>query len=345
MPGYPRISGKRESLARAMAWSGVSSILAQLPPRDSLLVLAWHRIGNAGEELFDPGVFSATADQLDEQISSLKRRLSVVTLEEALAFIGGAIKEKKPRCRALLTFDDGYLDNYQTAFPILRSHGVQGVFFLATSMVGSSQLPWWDRIAWLVRTARKRQFVLSYPANLNVDINKNGLSANISAVLNLYKTPENLDPTRFIRELVEEAEASDPPKTARRFLNWDEAREMSKAGMAFGSHTHSHQVLNRLEPHRQFEELSQSQSILKEQLGTSHDVLAYPVGSRISFSEETKRIAGELGYSAAFSHYRGINLPGVTDAFDVKRNKVFSQTLARFDAQSAMCRVTGNFWP
>ena len=72
----------------------------------------------------------------------------------------------------MITFDDGYLDNYEIAYPILRSHGAQGVFFLATGMVGSCEIPWWDRIAYLVKTARKRQFTLHYPADLAVDLDK-----------------------------------------------------------------------------------------------------------------------------------------------------------------------------
>jgi peptidoglycan/xylan/chitin deacetylase (PgdA/CDA1 family) len=144
MMGGLNFRGKRELLARGLLWSGASFLLSRLPARDSLLVLNYHRIGNPDDDLFDPGVFEATADQFNDQISHLKRRVSLVTLEEALAFIDGTIKEKTRRCRVLITFDDGYLDNYEIAYPILRSHGAQGVFFLVTSMVGSCQVPWWD---------------------------------------------------------------------------------------------------------------------------------------------------------------------------------------------------------
>ena len=113
--------GKREILARGLLWSGAASLLARLPARDSLLVLNYHRIGNPDEDPFDPGVFSATGDQFAGQIAFLKRRVSLVTLEEALAFVNGTANGGGTRCRALITFDDGYLDNYQTAFPILRS--------------------------------------------------------------------------------------------------------------------------------------------------------------------------------------------------------------------------------
>jgi len=337
--------GKREVLARGLLWSGASLLLSQLPKRDLLLVLNYHRIGNAADEAFDPGVFSATAEQLNEQISYLKRSVSLVTLEEALAFIEGNLKEQTRRCRVLVTFDDGYLDNYEIAYPILRSHGAQGVFFLTTSMIGSSHVPWWDRIAYLVKTARLRRFCLRYPAELKVDVDKDGQTESLQAILKLYKSPANTDPARFMLELAEEAQGSEVPETQRRFLSWDEAREMSRGGMAFGSHTVSHPVLSQLEPERQREELVQSRAILKEQLGIEVHALAYPVGHQASFSDETQRLARESGYRCAFSHYGGANLRGKTSLYDVKRTKIVSQSLVRFQVRTEVCRATGEFWP
>lgn len=339
------LARKRELLARGLLWSGASFLLSQLPVRNSLLVLNYHRIGNADEDLFDPNVFSATAEQFNDQITYLERHLSLVTLEEALAFIDGKIIEKARCCRVLITFDDGYLDNYKIAFPILRSHEIQGVFFLVTSMVGSCQVPWWDHIAYLMKTARKRRFSLSFPAKIDVDIDKWGLPESLSAVLRSYKQSGNSDPARFIRELEGESEGDVPPKTQRRFLNWDEAREMKKAGMAIGCHTHSHLALSLKEPERQYEELSLSRAILKEQLGVEASVLAYPLGHKGSYTEQTAGIAKELGYRAAFSHHGGTNLQGATSSFDVKRNKVLGQSSARFQVQASVCQSTGGYWP
>ena len=82
--------GKREWLARGLLWSGTTALLSQLPDRDSLLVLNYHRIGDPDEDLFDPGVFSASGEDFDEQITHLKRSASLVTLEEALEFVSAS---------------------------------------------------------------------------------------------------------------------------------------------------------------------------------------------------------------------------------------------------------------
>src|ERR1022692_77662 len=195
--------GKRELLARGLFWSGATFLLGQLPERDLLLVLNYHRIGNADGDLFaHPGLFS-TSDQLSDHISYLKRHVSLVTLDEALVFVDGTIHEKTRRCRVLITFDDGYLDNYEVAFPILRSHGVQGVFFLVTSWVGSGYVPWWDHITYLMKTARQRRFCLRYPADLAVDVDTNGMTKSLRDISAQYQRPDNTDPARFLRELGE----------------------------------------------------------------------------------------------------------------------------------------------
>src|ERR1700744_278401 len=98
---------KRELLAEGLFWSGGKFLLERLRARDSLLVLNYHRIGDAHQDPFDPGVFSATGAQLSEQIAYLKRHVSLITLEEGLAFANGSCRDHARCCRVLLTFDDG----------------------------------------------------------------------------------------------------------------------------------------------------------------------------------------------------------------------------------------------
>ena len=196
-----------------------------------------------------------------------------------------------------------------------------------------------------MKTARRRQFSLRYPADLVVDVDKNGMRKSLRNVLTLYKTPDNTDPTRFMRELREEAMGKDLPVTLRRFLNWDEARKMISGGMAIGSHTYSHRVLSQLGLEEQRQELAQSRALLREQLSIEADVLAYPVGNTTSFSEQTQNLARETGYRAAFSFHGGTNQQGMMRRYDVKRVGVGDQSWSRFRVQAAICRFTGNYWP
>ncbi|MCC6538387.1 MAG: polysaccharide deacetylase family protein [Bryobacterales bacterium] len=336
---------KREMLARGLWWSGAAPVISRLPGTESLLILNYHRIGNAQEDQYDPGVFSGTAEQLDAQVAFLKRCVRVVTLEEAVAWTQGKADARGGPCRALITFDDGYLDNYQLAFPVLRSHGVQGLFFLCSGIVGSGHVPFWDYTAFVVKSARRRRFQLRYPVAQDVDIDATGLTLALRQVLNLYKRPDNTDGARFLAELAEACQGDTPGGAERRFLNWEEAREMLAGGMALGSHTHSHPVLSQLGVDAQREELVRSRAVLEKNLGATIDTLAYPVGGQTSFTEDTQRLAAEAGYRAAFSYYGGTNRPGRVTPFNLKRVGVGEQSFDRFRVAVSMHRWRASFWP
>jgi peptidoglycan/xylan/chitin deacetylase (PgdA/CDA1 family) len=336
------MQGKRELIAGMSSRIGLTKLLEMLPQRCVLIVLNYHRIGDAAATAFDSAVFSATADEFDQQIRFLKRRFHIATLDEAIA----GLKDRTRRgASVLITFDDGYIDNYALAFPILRSHGVTGVFFLPTAFVGTGRLPWWDTIAYIVKKSRRREIRLQYPEPAAFDLDAEGVGRATMRILRLFKRPEVQDTERFIGGLEAACDTARPaPDGERCFLNWDEARRMQAAGMAFGSHTHIHEILTKLPAGEQERELAESRRILEQQLGRPVDTLAYPVGALTAFSDDTKQAARTTGYRAAFSFYGGANTPGQTDPFDVRRFGVGDQSHPRLRLQTALAARTDSWW-
>ena len=99
-------TGLRLLLERAIRWSGV-------------LVLNYHRIGNGNESPFDRGLWSTDAEAFSDQVRFCKSQLDVITPDD----IPRVVARGRGRY-ALITFDDGYRDNYEIAFPILKAEGV-----------------------------------------------------------------------------------------------------------------------------------------------------------------------------------------------------------------------------
>ena len=313
-----------------------------MPKRRLLMILNYHRIGDASKTPYDPGVFSATAEEFDAQITYLKRRYRIVTLEEVRDVVRG---DSLSEPLVLITFDDGYVDNYTSAFPILRGHNVQGTFFLPTAFIGTGTLPWWDVIAFIVKRSQRKTIHLHYPEKATFVLKPERLPEIIMRILQLYKQPSMQESERFIFELESSCESSRPSDHSERcFLNWDEAREMRRAGMAFGSHTHSHEILSKLSPVQQLLELIKSREVLERQLDHPVDTLAFPVGQKDTFSLETLLMLGSAGYRAAFSFYGGLNLPGKVCPFDVLRYGVDGQSYSRFRLQTAIGTTTGTRW-
>jgi peptidoglycan/xylan/chitin deacetylase (PgdA/CDA1 family) len=341
--------GKREAIARLSANLGLTSALEILPGSRRLVILNYHRIGDPAQTPYDPTTFSTSAEEFDQQIGWLKRRFHIATLDETVAALDGAHRWAKSGTSLLITFDDGYLDNYTAAFPVLRSHGVQGIFFLPTAFVGSGRIPWWDSIAYIVKHTRNkhtrnRAFRLEYPESVQFDLDQVPLQSVLNRLFEFCRRNE-VDTHRLIAGLEEACNCPRPAVDAGRcFLNWDEAREMQAAGMAFGSHTHTHEILAKLPPDRQREELETSFAIVQRELAPPVHALAYPVGLLSCFSADTIRIAQQAGYAAAFSYYGGANVPGHMERFDIRRFPIANPSVSRLRLQIALAGITGSYW-
>ena len=94
---------------------------------------------------------------------------------------------------------------------------------------------------------------------------------------------------------------------------------MVQNGMAAGCSAHGLESLGKLTAEQQYEELSRSRRNLEEQLKVRVDTLAYPVGTRQSFSDTTGAALAHAHYRAAFSSYGGVNQAGHTDPYDIRR--------------------------
>ena len=334
--------GKREMLATASWVTGLTALCELWRKRRAIIVLNYHRIGNPNETQYDPLVFSATANEFEWQLGYLKRHFDIATLDDVVAMATG---NKPLRAAVLITFDDGYRDNYTLAFPRLRAAGVPATFFLPTAFIGSDRLPWWDLIAYILKHARRNPIRLSYPFPVQLDTEKQGLKTAIAVALRAYKNPAMKDHDRFIAELLKSSDSVLPSPSAETcFMNWQEAREMQAGGMAFGSHTHNHEILTKLPVESQREELEVSRQILERELNRSIATLAYPVGGAQSFSVETQMAAMRSGYVAAFSFYGGFNLQANVHPFDIRRFGVEQQTRPRLRLQMALGAASGTLW-
>jgi peptidoglycan/xylan/chitin deacetylase (PgdA/CDA1 family) len=305
-------------VARLCRWTGLIRLAERAHQTPSLLVLAYHRIGHPELCPYDTDLFSATPEDFEEQVAYLKSRFHVVSLTEVRQLVGHPAKWR--HSMALITFDDGYIDNYTVAFPILSRHGLEGSFFLPTGFVGTRRLPWWDGIAYLVRQSVKSRISIRHPLSIDLDLSRGAREAAVRRAIALCKLPSTTSTSRFLDLLAEACGVEVPVEAPERlFLDWSEAADMLRHGMAVGSHTQSHELLRRLSGEAEYDELSGSRDILRRRLGGEVTAIAYPVGSLTSFSSRTCTNAERAGYDLGFSFYGGINLPAEVKRFDLQR--------------------------
>jgi peptidoglycan/xylan/chitin deacetylase (PgdA/CDA1 family) len=326
---------KRELLAQTMNYSGLTWLLERLPATSGILIINHHRIGEARESQFDRAVFSASTEQFDDQVVYLKQRFPVIGEAELMELVW--CKRPLKRLHIVLTFDDGYIDNYTNAFEVLKSRGCPAFFFVVPDFVGTTAIPWWDAIAYMVRHSAKKTLRITVPSPLDVSLEGDREQA-IVKVLRHFKRGDVRREREFLAQLEEEA-AVELPQAERRFLSWEEAVEMRQAGMTIGSHTLTHCILAHLTAEQQEYELKQSRSVIAEKIGAPVLTLAYPVGS-VPVPIETEQIAERAGYSICFTAFGGFNQPGGFRSTNLKRTSIAREP-AIFRNQMAFVARTG----
>ena len=288
---------------------------------NGLFCFNYHRIGDPSNSQFDPNVFSCNEYVFEEHLKFYKSNFDIVTIEE-LNTLRQSDKKLSNRF-ALLTFDDGYIDNYTLAYPLLKEYQVPAVFFIATDFIEKNIIPWWDEIAFLIKNSHQISLQLD---NWETPISLTSTSKNdyIKEVLQLIK----LDSSKLMdekiiclkRALNLKADYSTPHKNL--FMNWEMLKEMQDNGMTVGSQSCSHSIMSHLSSEDQRYEALHSKNILSEQMGKDVTCFAYPVGGVSAFTKTTEKILEEYNYTLAFSFIAGINRTLNNNNFHLKRFSV-----------------------
>ncbi len=325
---------RKELLATILDRTGLGSALSGTLCRwQGLLVFNYHRIGDPANSNLDRGVFSATQEEFDEQVRFLKKHFDLLR-------IGDLDNLPKSRGRAiLLTFDDGYRDNYTQAFEVLKSHQVPATFFITSGFIDHSFLAWWDEIAWMVRTSKKQEISLltHLPQNCLLRTPEEREST-IFQLLNVYKSMPSELTDGFENTVALATGTGRAPQAlaSNVWMTWDMIREMDRSGMDIGGHTVTHPVLSQCSEEVQRTEIFSSKARIEEMLGHPITAFSYPVGQPESFTDVTQDLLCEAGYSWSFTFQCGFSVPDLSNRFVLPRVAVapnISRDLFRVTAQ------------
>lgn len=323
---------KRNLLKRTLSMTGGLRLLESVPVWNGLLVLNYHRIGSPDGSLFDHALWSATQDDFDEQVRLLSAGFDVIGLDDLRPALddlrAGARRSWQSRRFAMITFDDGYLDNFELALPVLQAHNVPGVFFITSGFLDTGSLAWWDEISWMVRTSpRDRLEVSQRWLSMPLGLEQRARDATIQRLLRRYYRLEASDTDAFMDELADATGSGRAPDglASDQWMSWDNVRSMNASGMSIGAHTVTHPVLSRLSPDDQNLEVCESRLRIEREIGTPVTSLSYPVGNREAFNAATREALSHNGFDWAFSYYGGHVRGGdEIDRFDIPRVAVES---------------------
>jgi peptidoglycan/xylan/chitin deacetylase (PgdA/CDA1 family) len=240
------------------------------------------------------------------------------------------------RPRIALTFDDGWRDNFDVAFPISRKCRVPFTVFLCPQVMNRHDSFWTDKLHDLWWAAYKAG---DLDRLTTICAGQDSSSAD-SLIQGLKHVPAGE------REaLIAKLQASFPlpdgmGDRSRRLLTWSEVKHMAEGGVSFGSHTDSHAILTDISRDEAVRELTGSKSSIEAQVNDCA-LFAYPNGD---WSPSVRELVAQSGYRAAF-----INRPGIWCAndnqFSIPRINVWEGSLTGSDGRfSRMALEYAIFW-
>jgi glycosyltransferase involved in cell wall biosynthesis/peptidoglycan/xylan/chitin deacetylase (PgdA/CDA1 family) len=289
----------RSVIAHGLARTGADQWLARASGKaNDPLILGYHRVHADADPTRTRGVPSLgiRASTLERHLEFVSRRFKFVSLDE----MGARIKEGTAQGRAAVTFDDGYADFAENAFPVLQRMGVPAAVFVVTRLLDRSSGFLHDR----VYSALERSLRSASVERVTAVLAEGGLRVSelpghafaATRLLLRSHTQEALLKVCEALELEFGLEGGAP-----RSLSWEEVIRMSRAGLIIGSHTRTHTLLPRERPERVIEETLTSRTELEARLGKEVAHFVYPDGA---FDAATVRAVAAAGYLFGYTGCR-----------------------------------------
>jgi peptidoglycan/xylan/chitin deacetylase (PgdA/CDA1 family) len=312
----------KSGLANGMRFTGASLAMRTLNGWSGRpFIVGYHRVvedfARAAEDSIPSTLISRA--MLERQIEWIGRRFELASLDEIESRLTRRARWRLPA--AAITFDDGYADVYEQAFPLLRARGIPAAVFVVSDLIGTGTPPLFDRMHHLLARAWTRwpdpvRGLAPLVADRGLDLLRaaggNSVPPDPQVVLRiLLESMTHSALERLASALVAEVGWDEKVVARHRPLTWEMIREMRDAGITIGSHSRTHPLLTLEDRGRVREETAGSRRDLEARLGASVRHFAYPNGW---FDGRTLEAVEAAGYRCAYTscHHRDSGRPLLT---------------------------------
>lgn len=273
-------------------------------------VLGFHRVLNEeamAQSKSLPGIV-LKEETFVRILEHLSGRFQVLSLAEFLAVPAGNLERR----RCLLTFDDGWEDNYTTAYPLLQRFRMPATILATTGWIGNGDGSWVEKLRRALEEPALRQSIEARFKDVTSD------SAALDSderIIEYLKHKPTAERDRILRSCLPSELVRQGNGSYERMLSWQQVRDMNSHGVEFGAHTVTHPLLPYEEDAVVERELTESKQALETALGTKVRAFAYPNGD---WDERVRSWVQRAGYECAFTTQRGWHRVGA-DLFTIRR--------------------------
>jgi len=262
------------------SFGGFRRARRELSERGAIVILTFHRVLDD-----DSNRKSSSLPGIVIREGTFRKLVKYLVQHCDPVHLDGAVLGGEPsKLRVAITFDDGWRDNYSNALPIAKSFGLPFTVFICPGLVGQNNPFWPEQVSALLSIRGKSP-------------------TTIEEVIEKLKHGSAMDRDAYLESL-RKASSQDYSSTSEidHLLSWNEIRSMRTAGVSFGSHTQTHQILTTIPKKSAATELSQSKSAIESEFGEPCTIFAYPNGD---CSSETRQWVADAGYKRALTTTKG----------------------------------------
>lgn len=264
-----------------------------------VVVLLYHRVTALQS---DPQLLSISPEYFNAHLRYINDHFPVLRFEDDWS----QVSERS----VVVTFDDGYADNFLEALPIIEDIGIPVTFFVSSDAVGSQEEFWWDELERLILTAGFR------PACCHIANNENNFYWETNSTDNRLKFYTELhllmrewSPSfreACLKQLREWSGYDSSARYSHRALSVEELRGLaSSRWVTIGAHGVTHTRFSNLSPEEQRHEIIQSKQRLEEICGKEIAVFSYPFGGRRDYNRATLNICRTAGFRRVAANFPG----------------------------------------
>jgi peptidoglycan/xylan/chitin deacetylase (PgdA/CDA1 family) len=234
-----------------------------------------------------------TVSVFEQQIKFLTKHFDVISINE--------IEKSRGNQNIIITFDDGYMDNYENALPILKKYNCPAIVYVATNFINNKEIPWWIKI-WKLISNKEKLVIDNKLYEIKNNRCKSELYNELSQKYISLKTDE-------INNLINEIIKANDYKIDKDeiFLTTEKLVSLSKNKLIdIGCHTHKHPNLRILNKNEIDYEIYNSIKILEETIKKKIIHFSIPFGTKKTFSNQTIKEIKKYNFKTIVTTEHGI---------------------------------------
>lgn len=275
-------------------------IIAMFRSRGKVTVLIYHRVANEKITYDD---FSVSVENFDWQMRLVSRVFNVISMDDLVSYLDGG---SLPSRALVITFDDGYADNYTDALPVLSKYNLDATVYIAGDAIKDGRI-WNEEVLHTVVNTQKHQLDLSFIGLKNASVESyDDKCETIRAVRKVLKNQKPDVRDEYLEQLYKEA---DVEPSERYMMSEEQLVALSESDrITIGCHTMRHPMLSYISTDKANKDIGQCLTYLEDLVKTPVTHFAYPYGKYgVDFHAEHVNCIANLPFKSAVTTDWGTN--------------------------------------